>query len=110
MRAILLTRDAPVEEDALRAFLLRLTAEPGAGLLRAKGLVAVAGRPGPRVVHAVGHRLHPMGALDAWPFGAAGTRLVLIGAGLDEAGLRRDFAALPGAAAPALPTALAFGG
>lgn len=107
VKAIPLVRDAPIEEAALRGFLLRLVGTPDNGLLRVKGLVAVPGRAGPAVIHIVGHNLHPTRFLDGWPEGAAGTRLVIIGTALDEAALRRAFDALPGADTLPLPAALA---
>lgn len=106
VRAIPLVRAAPIEEAALRGFLLRLVAATDNGLLRIKGLVKLAGQAAPAVVHAVGHQLHPLRFLDAWPEGAPETRLVVIGAALDEPALRRTFDALPGGAAQTLPLAL----
>ncbi|MCA0919904.1 CobW family GTP-binding protein [Pseudooceanicola nanhaiensis] len=99
--AVPLTRDAPLEEADLRGFLDRVSATPEAGLLRIKGLVALRDDPSrPAVVHGVGHRLYPTRRLEGWPDGLAQTRLVLIGTGLDEEALRRDFAALGGEAPP----------
>lgn len=93
--AVPLTSDAPLELGALRKFLTRLTTDPENGLLRVKGLVALRDNPGsPAVVHAVQHRLYPLMRLDAWPEGQATSRLVVIGTKLDEAALRKDFAAL----------------
>lgn len=107
VKAIPLVREAPIEEAALRGFLLRLVGTPDNGLLRVKGLVAVPGRAGPAVVHAVGHNLHPTRFLERWPEGAAGTRLVVVVTALDEAALRREFDALPGPDALPLPGSLA---
>lgn len=106
VKAIPLVRSAPITEAALRGFLLRLVAAPENGLLRVKGLVAVAQRPAPAVVHAVGHSLHPMRFLESWPDGASGTRLIVIGTALDETTLRREFDTLPSAEAAALPNSL----
>ncbi|WP_330628258.1 GTP-binding protein [Thioclava sp. FTW29] len=97
--AVPLTSDAPLDETALRQFLMRLTARPDNGLLRIKGLVALRDDPSrPVVVHAVGHRLYPNLRLEGWPEGQAGNRLVVIGTALDEAGLRQQFDALCGKA------------
>ena len=66
----------------------------GARLLRMKGLVHVAGEPGPRAVHAVHHTLYPSARLAAWPDADRSTRLVFIGRDLDErevAGLLDSF-------------------
>jgi len=56
----------------------------GDRILRLKGLVNVAGEPGPRAVHAVQHRLYPSARLPAWPDADRSTRLVFIGRGLEE--------------------------
>ncbi len=56
----------------------------GERLLRLKGLVSVAGEPGPRAVHAVGHTLYPFARLGAWPDADRSTRLVFIGRDLEE--------------------------
>jgi G3E family GTPase len=56
----------------------------GERLLRMKGLVNVAGEPGPRAVHAVQHTLYPSARLAAWPDTDRRTRLVFIGRDLEE--------------------------
>jgi len=56
----------------------------GDRILRLKGLVNVAGEPGPRAVHAVQHTLYPSARLPAWPSEDRTTRLVFIGRGLEE--------------------------
>lgn len=105
--AIPLLRDDPVDEAALRQFLVRLTATPGNGLLRIKGLVALRDDPAaPALIHAVQHRLYPITRLDSWPNGEASSRLVVIGTNLDEAAIRREFEALSGKPQPFL--AMAF--
>ncbi|WP_185958559.1 CobW family GTP-binding protein [Paracoccus laeviglucosivorans] len=81
-------------DAAFQAFLDGVAALPG--MLRIKGLIATDGDPRPLVVHGVGHKLYPGIRADHWPDGQAGTRLVVIGAGLDEDALRRRFAALTG--------------
>ena len=103
--AIPLTREAPIAEAALRAFLALLMAT-SRGLLRVKGVVAMTGRETPTVVHGVGHSLHPIRDLDAWPAGASGTRLVVIGVALDEAAIRSAWDTLSDGAPRALPATL----
>ena len=56
----------------------------GDRILRLKGLVNVAGEPGPRAVHAVQHTLYPSARLPSWPSEDHATRLVFIGRGLEE--------------------------
>lgn len=104
--AMPLTRAAPVTEAALRGFLALLMAT-APGLLRVKGLVALAGRETPGVVHCVGHAPHPIRHLDAWSASVAGTRLVVIGVALNEDAIRSAWDALPDAAPRALPAAFA---
>ncbi len=105
--AIPLIRDDPVDERALRQFLVRLTATPGNGLLRIKGLVALQDDPSaPALIHAVQHRLYPIMRLEGWPQGQAASRLVIIGTNLDEGAIRAEFEALSGKPQPFL--AMAF--
>lgn len=56
----------------------------GERLLRMKGLVNVAGEPGPRAVHAVQHTLYPSARLREWPGDVRATQLVFIGRDLEE--------------------------
>ncbi len=72
-------------EQALEA----LTRREGERLLRMKGLVNVAGEPGPRAVHAAGHTLYPSARLAAWPDEDRSTRLVFIGRDLEDAAVTR---------------------
>ncbi len=56
-----------------------LAREHGEDLLRVKGLVEFADRPGgPAAVHAVQHTMYPPRWLDAWPDGEPASRLVFI--------------------------------
>jgi G3E family GTPase len=54
-----------------------------------KGIVNVAGEPGPRALHAVHHALYPPARLAAWPDGDHATRIVFIGRDLEEAAVAR---------------------
>ena len=72
-------RAAPVPAVALSLFLEAIAEHAGAGLLRLKGLVAVAEAPErPAVVHGVQHVFHAPEWLPAWPSADRRTRLVLI--------------------------------
>lgn len=104
--AVPLTRAAPITEAALRGFVALIMATTP-GLLRVKGLVALAGRETPAVVHGVGHSLHPIRHFDAWPGDVAGTRLVIVGVALNEDAIRSAWDALPDPAPRALPAAFA---
>ena len=78
IRAFCWTHDAPIEPTALDAWLETLLAWRGPDLLRVKGLVNVAGEPGPTVIHGVQHLLHPPVRLAAWPDDDRRTRIVFI--------------------------------
>ncbi|MGF1553788.1 MAG: CobW family GTP-binding protein [Paracoccaceae bacterium] len=78
----------PVDPRALEQAIAALQSSFGADLLRAKGLVEIAGHPdAPRVLHVVGHATSPPRLLDGWPTGVGGTRIVAIvsGPGRDNA-------------------------
>ena len=57
----------------------------GDRILRMKGLIHVAGEPGPRAVHAVHHTLYPSARLPQWPDDDRASRLVFIGRDLEPA-------------------------
>ena len=79
----LIRRTAPVPALALTLLLEALAEQCGAKLLRVKGIVDIAEAPGrPGVIHAVQHVISPVSFLDAWPAGAAGSRIVVIGTGI----------------------------
>jgi G3E family GTPase len=78
------TTEEPRAWDDVEEALAALLELRGDRILRMKGLVAVAGEPGPRAVHAVQHTLYPSARLPAWPSEDHTTRLVFIGRGLEE--------------------------
>lgn len=75
------SRETPVEWTAVQASLDTLRALWGAQLLRVKGIVRVAGRKGPVLVHMVGHLADRPEELTSWTTPPA-TRLVVIGRNL----------------------------
>ena len=77
-------RAEPLAWDGLEAALETLRDTMGARILRMKGLVAVAGEPGPRAVHMVQHALYPPARLPMWPDRDRSTRLIFIGRDLEE--------------------------
>lgn len=88
--------DKPMSMESLRRWLGSITSLRGADLLRMKGLVAISGQPGPMVVHAVQHVVHPPLQLDRWPTQDKRTKIVFITRNLPQEGLRRSFMALTG--------------
>jgi len=83
-------------EDALDPAILRSRIESflehhGTRVLRMKGLLALAGQPGPAVIHAVAGVLYPVRLLSRWPEGGA-SALVVITQGVSEEAAREALA------------------
>lgn len=97
--SVSLRHDRPIGFAALDAFLDLLSVVGGERVLRMKGIVDLAERPGhPLVIHGVRGRLHPPAHLPAWPAGTAPhTRLVLIAEDMSAETLEDLFAAVTGA-------------
>ncbi|MEP7068423.1 MAG: GTP-binding protein [Usitatibacter sp.] len=81
--------EAPLAWEDLERGLETLLDLMGDRILRLKGLVNVAGEPGPRAVHAVQHALYPAARLSAWPDADRSTRIVFIGRDLEETAVAR---------------------
>jgi G3E family GTPase len=80
-----LLRESPISAVALTLFLEALAEHSGSGLLRLKGIVAVAEHPErPAVLHGVQHVFHPPEWLDRWPSDDRRTRIVLITRGISK--------------------------
>ncbi|GGA53832.1 CobW family GTP-binding protein [Pelagibacterium lentulum] len=93
--ALHLSADQPLDPKAVDAFLSAMTGQRHAGLLRMKGLLALADDPSrPMVVHAVQHRLYSPFRLEGWPNSDNRSRLMLIGADMPAEPIRRYFASL----------------
>ena len=81
-----------VDQSAFNQFLHEIAIEFGDRLLRMKGILHVAGRPGnPAVIHGVQHVMFPVSWLDHWPDDERATRLVFITQGLDSKRIRDRF-------------------
>lgn len=101
VRTLHLRADEPLDPKADETFLTILTGQQQAGLLRLKGLLALADDPArPLVVHAVQHRLYPALRLDCWPDADTTSRLVLIGTNLPSVPIRKLFDTLAGRRRP----------
>lgn len=105
IRAFCLTADTPLDWAGFGLWLSMLLNRHGTGILRVKGLLNIEGVAAPVVIHGVQHTIHKPEHLGDWPRGDMRTRLVVIAKGLDEARVRRSFAAfcLPPGALPAAP-------
>ena len=87
IRSCCIARDEPIAWQAVQDWLTSLTSLRGAELLRVKGIVDVADRDRPVVLHGVQHVFHPPILLDDWPDDGRETRIVCITRGLDETDL-----------------------
>jgi G3E family GTPase len=74
---------APIEWPALAMWLNSLVRRHGSQILRIKGLLNIAGAPGPVVLHGIQHVIHPPAALEAWPDGDTSSRIVFVVQGID---------------------------
>ena len=83
-------REAPVRWQAFSSWLEMLAAHRGRDLLRVKGIVNIADRPGrPVVIHGVQQIFHPPLPLDEWPDADHRTRIVFIARNLEQAALQK---------------------
>jgi G3E family GTPase len=78
IRAFSLRFERPFTWDSLNAALQTLTALRGPDLLRVKGLVNVEGEPGPVVLQAAQHLIHPPVTLESWRDADRSSRIVFI--------------------------------
>ena len=102
IRAYCVVRETPVSGAAFGYFLESLIAGKGADLLRVKGIVNVAERPGtPAVIHGVQHLFHPVQWLKSWPDEDRRTRIVFITRDIPKATVEAFLDALEEADSPA---------
>jgi G3E family GTPase len=88
IRAICLTFDTPLKDDAFDRWIGILMSFKGPDVLRIKGIVNIEGLDKPLVIHGVQHVLHLPIMLDAWPSEDRRTRMVFIVRDMEEADLR----------------------
>lgn len=87
-----LTADAPLDWTRFTQWLALLLTNRGEQVLRVKGLLNVAGRSTPVVIHGVQHVFYPATELDGWPDADRRSRIVFITQDLPRHGLARSFA------------------
>jgi len=93
--ALPLVHDEPLDPRSIDLFLDILTSQHHAGLLRMKGIFALADDPSrPLVAHAVQQRLYPTLRLDGWPSDDMRSRLMIIGDNLPLEPIRDLFDSL----------------
>jgi G3E family GTPase len=100
IRSFCLWFDKPFSWDSFSAAVQVLTSLRGPDLLRVKGLVNVAGEPGPVVVQGAQHVFHPPVTLEAWSGEDRRSRIVFITRNLAREAVEALFAAVGTLAAP----------
>ncbi len=86
--------DKPFSWDALTEALQVLASLRGPDLLRVKGIVNVAGEPGPVAVHGVQHVFHPPVKLERWAGDERRSRIVFIVRNIPRASVEALFKAV----------------
>jgi G3E family GTPase len=82
IRTFDLVREEPLSWTQVSRWLQSLGELPGEDLLRVKGIVNVAGLPGPAIVHGVQRVIHVPAVLPSWPDADRRTRIVCITRGI----------------------------
>jgi G3E family GTPase len=82
--------DQAITWSNLESWLASLLSLRGKDLLRIKGILNVVDQPGPVVVHAVQHLLHPIARLRRWPSGDHRSKIVFITRNIPAAALRNS--------------------
>jgi len=98
IRAYCFHIDQPIPRPAFQDWLDALLALMGERMLRIKGIVHIAGEPGPSVIHGVQHVLHPPVTLAAWPDADRRTRLVFITRDIERSAIAATLAPFSGVA------------
>ena len=91
--AFCFTFDAALDWTAFGVWMSMLLHRHGDRVLRMKGLLNVAGVPGPVLVNGVQHLVHPPAHLDRWPDEDRRSRVVVISTGLGREAIERSLQA-----------------
>jgi len=86
-----LTAETPLDWQLFTAWLELLFVSRGDQLLRVKGILDVAGRSKPVIIHGVQHVFYPPTELEAWPEGERRSRIVFIARDLTRSAIERSF-------------------
>ena len=95
------TFDAALDWTAFGVWMSMLLHRHGDRVLRMKGLLNVAGVPGPVLVNGVQHLVHPPAHLDRWPDEDRRSRVVVISTGLGREAIECSLQAFNAIANPA---------
>jgi G3E family GTPase len=90
IRAFSVIVDEAITWSNLESWLGSLLSLRGKDLLRIKGILNVVDQPGPIVVHAVQHLLHPISRLHRWPSEDHRSKIVFITRNIPSAALRNS--------------------
>jgi G3E family GTPase len=90
IQAFSIVIDQPITWSNLQLWLGSLLSLRGKDLLRIKGILNVSDQPGPVVVHAVQHLLHPISRLRRWPSEDHRSRIVFITRNIPQDSLRNS--------------------
>ncbi|MDB5775159.1 MAG: cobalamin synthesis protein/P47K family protein [Herbaspirillum sp.] len=93
IRAFCFTFDEPIDPVMFEDWLTLLLTMKGGDMLRLKGILNLAGRSGPTVIHGVQHIFHPTVELPEWPSADHSTRIVFITRDIERDLIERTFAA-----------------
>ncbi len=88
IRALSIVVEDAITWSNLESWLASLLSLRGEDLLRMKGILNVIGQPGPVVVHAVQHLLHPIARLHRWPSQDHRSKIVFITRNIPSEALR----------------------
>lgn len=89
--AFCIIAETPLDWERFLAWLNLLLTNRGDQLLRVKGILNVAGRPYPLVIHGVQHVFYPPTELPGWPTDDRRSRIVFITRDLPKAAVERSF-------------------